>query len=314
MKLSFLDFGQTEKGSINAHKVIENLFSISAKLDELGCYRYWLGEHYEVTNDVSWFSPRIILPLILANTENLRVGAGGELIKYHAPLTLAHDYILLNALFNGRIDLGIAKGGKLPDNIEKELYVNDTSTAVFIEKIKKTAAYLNEDKTSEIQMPLQGTAKPQMWFLGAARNSFESIAKLKGNLSMSIFHKPQLLEDKNIARDYKEMFYNLNGYEPEVSVSVLCFCVNSEKEKQSVLKELKTRQTPEVIEKSTIVDSAENMFYRLQEISDLFGVDEILTHNDSNHLQEKNDILQLFEFAQKYRNENIPTLNKLAVA
>jgi len=310
MQLSFLEFGNVSEVKVNAHKIIENLFEFSAALDKMNAKRLWLGEHYGIDQRVSWFSPRQLLPLLLANTESLVIGSGGELINYHSPLHIAHDYILLSALFGDRVDLGMAKGTRLPAEVEDGVgYTVENWMESFHDKIEKVYSIIYEEDKRALTMPLEGVQTPNLWFLGPRRHDYPKIIDVKGNLALSLHHDNKLIEDPRVLLDYRDQFYERHGYYPQVLVSVACYCVDSESEKNMILKRLESSYMRNSIQVGALVDYAENIYERLVEISKIFGIDEVMIHNDSREIEEKNKVLRIFECCyndqQKDLSENI---------
>ncbi len=81
---------------------------LTAKQAEwLGYSRYWLTEHH--TRDVAHSTPEILIPIIAGATSAIRVGVAGTLLRYHNPYRIARSFKFLEALFPGRIDLGISR-------------------------------------------------------------------------------------------------------------------------------------------------------------------------------------------------------------
>lgn len=302
MELSFLDFGNVSDKKVNSHLMIENLFSMAAQLDQLGCKRMWLGEHYGIDQRVSWFSPRQILPLLLANTEQMRIGSGGEIITYHSPLLLAHDYTFLSAIFGDRVDIGLAKSIKLPEKIEKGMCTYlDNPPETFIEKVEKIRLYLQNEEQHDILMPLVGVKKPKMWFLGTRRHRYDWLIDMEGNLAQSLHHAYQLLDDPGVLTDYQDQFEERHGYRPEVLLSVACYCVDSAAERARKIEELQSTYLKNSIDKGALIDSPENIYHRLVEIKEHFGLTEIMIHNDSREIEEKNRVLSIFEYAAQQK-------------
>lgn len=68
----------------------------------------WLAEHHE--KHYAYACPEILIPAIAAVTERIRVGSAGVLMHFHSPLKIAESFRMLEALYPGRIDLGVAAG------------------------------------------------------------------------------------------------------------------------------------------------------------------------------------------------------------
>ena len=76
--------------------------------DELGYRRYWLAEHHNMPA-VAATNPPVLIAMVAAATERIRVGSGGVMLPNHAPLVVAEQFALLEAAYPGRIDLGIGR-------------------------------------------------------------------------------------------------------------------------------------------------------------------------------------------------------------
>jgi len=76
--------------------------------DETAYHRYWLAEHHNMPA-VAATSPPVLIAMVAAATERIRVGSGGVMLPNHAPLVVAEQFALLEAAYPGRIDLGIGR-------------------------------------------------------------------------------------------------------------------------------------------------------------------------------------------------------------
>ena len=76
--------------------------------DDLGFTRYWLAEHHNMPA-VAATNPPVLIAMVAAATERIRVGSGGVMLPNHAPLVVAEQFALLEAAYPGRIDLGIGR-------------------------------------------------------------------------------------------------------------------------------------------------------------------------------------------------------------
>src|SRR5207245_10995665 len=79
---------------------------LARHVDGLGYVRYWLAEHHNLAS-VASPAPDVMIGQIAAVTKNLRVGSGGVMLPNHAPLVVAERFKMLEALFPGRIHLGL---------------------------------------------------------------------------------------------------------------------------------------------------------------------------------------------------------------
>lgn len=107
IKLSILDIGTKLQGN-DASRTLKDSTERIQLADELGYTRYWFAEHHNTANQVST-SPELMIAHGAANTERIRVGAGGIMMPNHSPLKVAENFSLLEALYPGRVDLGIGR-------------------------------------------------------------------------------------------------------------------------------------------------------------------------------------------------------------
>jgi luciferase family oxidoreductase group 1 len=87
---------------------LRNSLDLARLADQLGCTRYWLAEHHNIASIAS-SAPEIMIGQIAAATTHIRVGSGGVMLVNHAPLMVAERFKVLEALFPGRIDLGLGR-------------------------------------------------------------------------------------------------------------------------------------------------------------------------------------------------------------
>ncbi len=87
---------------------LRNSLDLAQLADRLGYKRYWVAEHHNLANIAS-SSPEIMIGQTAALTSHIRVGSGGVMLPNHAPLMVAERFKVLEALFPGRIDLGLGR-------------------------------------------------------------------------------------------------------------------------------------------------------------------------------------------------------------
>ena len=87
---------------------LRNSLDLARLADHLGYKRYWLAEHHNLASIAS-SAPDIMIGQIAAATTRIRVGSGGVMLVNHAPLMVAERFKVLEALFPGRIDLGLGR-------------------------------------------------------------------------------------------------------------------------------------------------------------------------------------------------------------
>jgi luciferase family oxidoreductase group 1 len=105
--LSILDLSPVAEGSTGA-QALHNSLDLARFADGLGFKRYWVAEHHNLPSIAS-SAPDIMIGQIAAITRNMRIGSGGVMLPNHAPLMVAERFKVLEALYPGRIDLGLGR-------------------------------------------------------------------------------------------------------------------------------------------------------------------------------------------------------------
>lgn len=109
MQFSILDQSPVSTG-MTAGDALANTLDLASRAESLGFERYWVSEHH---NDHAFAhaAPEILVTRIAAATKRMRIGSGGVLLGHYSPYKVAEQFNLLEALFPGRIDLGIGRAG-----------------------------------------------------------------------------------------------------------------------------------------------------------------------------------------------------------
>jgi luciferase family oxidoreductase group 1 len=105
--LSVLDLSPVSAGS-SAAQALHNTLDLARLADRLGFTRYWVAEHHNLPAIAS-SAPDIMIGQIAAVTTHMRIGSGGVMLPNHAPLMVAERFKVLEALYPGRIDLGLGR-------------------------------------------------------------------------------------------------------------------------------------------------------------------------------------------------------------
>jgi luciferase family oxidoreductase group 1 len=105
--LSILDLAPVPDGS-DVSRALANTIDLARQAERLGYNRYWLAEHHNMAGIAS-AATSVVIGAVAAATTSIRVGAGGVMLPNHAPLVIAEQFGTLNALYPGRIDLGLGR-------------------------------------------------------------------------------------------------------------------------------------------------------------------------------------------------------------
>ncbi len=181
--LSILDLSVVTSGTPPS-VALRNSIDLARHADRLGFTRYWLAEHHSLPS-VASPAPEIMIGQIAAATTRIRVGSGGVMLPNHAPLMVAERYKMLEALFPGRIDLGI---GRAPGTDQVTAYalrrrLDGREGDDFLERLHELTLWETRDfpaghpYNNVTAMP-DDAPLPPIWLLGSSGYSAELAAQV----------------------------------------------------------------------------------------------------------------------------------------
>jgi luciferase family oxidoreductase group 1 len=172
MRLSVLDQSPIIAGHTPAQAIHATL-ELAQAAERLGYHRYWLAEHHAMQS-LADPCPEILLGQIGARTSRIRVGTGGVLLPYYSPLKVAEVFRMLEALYPGRVDLGIgrAPGG---DQLTAQALSRGHYTFAedFPQQVRDLAGFLDGTLApahpfARVKAQPAGDGVPEMWLLGSS--------------------------------------------------------------------------------------------------------------------------------------------------
>src|ERR1700739_2206191 len=180
---SVLDLSVVTSGTKPA-TALRNSIDLACHADALGYVRYWLAEHHNLAS-VASPAPEIMIGQIAAVTKNIRVGSGGVMLPNHAPLMVAERFKMLEALFPGRIDLGLGRApgtdGTTAFALRSRLDRREGDD--FLERLHELTLWETRDFppthpfNKVVAMP-DDTPLPPIWLLGSSDYSSELAAQV----------------------------------------------------------------------------------------------------------------------------------------
>ena len=181
--LSILDLSVVTTGTKPA-AALRNSIDLARHADALGYVRYWLAEHHNLSS-VASPAPDLMIGQIAAVTSRIRVGSGGVMLPNHAPLVVAERFKMLEALFPGRIDLGLGRApgtdGATAHALRSRLDRREGDD--FLERLHELTLWETRDfppghpYNNVVAMP-DDTPLPPIWLLGSSDYSSELAAQV----------------------------------------------------------------------------------------------------------------------------------------
>jgi luciferase family oxidoreductase group 1 len=107
LAVSVLDLVGMRTGE-SASSAIGRSVDLARHVEQWGYKRYWLAEHHSISGLACSATP-VLIGHVAGATKTIRVGSGGVMLPNHAPLVVAEQFGTLEALYPGRIDLGLGR-------------------------------------------------------------------------------------------------------------------------------------------------------------------------------------------------------------
>jgi luciferase family oxidoreductase group 1 len=245
MRLSVLDQSPVIAGSSPA-RAIEETLKLARSVEALGYARYWLAEHHAIAA-LGDPCPEILLARLGAETSRMRIGTGGVLLPYYSAFKVAEIFRMLEALYPGRIDLGIGRapggdartaravgGGRFPDaeHFPQQVW----------ELVGHLDGTLPEDHPERgVRLQPAGTTVPEVWLLGSSDYSGLLAAQLGLRFAFAHFINPH--GGDLVMQAYKERFRPAARRDADphtlLCCSVICCETDAEAERQAKVIDLR---------------------------------------------------------------------------
>ncbi|WP_405578953.1 LLM class flavin-dependent oxidoreductase [Streptomyces sp. NBC_01190] len=130
---SVLDRSRIREGE-DASRALRETVAFAGRLEALGYHRFWVSEHHGVPG-VAGSAPTVLAAAVAAATSRIRVGTGGVMLPNHQPLVVAEQFGVLEALYPGRIDMGLGRSVGFTEGIRKALGRGKEAVGEFDEKL-----------------------------------------------------------------------------------------------------------------------------------------------------------------------------------
>jgi alkanesulfonate monooxygenase SsuD/methylene tetrahydromethanopterin reductase-like flavin-dependent oxidoreductase (luciferase family) len=139
VRLSLLDRSRTRTGHPEG-AALTHTVERAVAAEELGYRRFWVAEHHGVPGVASG-APAVLLAAIGAHTATIRLGSGGVMLPHHQPLVVAEQFLMLAALYPGRIDLGLGRSLGFTAPVRRALRRSGDEPDTFADDVVLLEAY-----------------------------------------------------------------------------------------------------------------------------------------------------------------------------
>ena len=170
-RLSLLDLVPVVEGGA-VSQALANAADLGRHAESLDFDRYWCAEHHGM-NGIASAATSIVIGHVAAATSTIRVGAGGIMLPNHSPLVIAEQFGTLDALFPGRIDLGLGRAPGSDQRVARALRRTlETDANAFPQDVLELQSYFADANGSGGQTGITATpgagANVEMWILGSS--------------------------------------------------------------------------------------------------------------------------------------------------
>ncbi|MEP2990559.1 MAG: LLM class flavin-dependent oxidoreductase [Parasphingorhabdus sp.] len=213
VKFSILDLSPVPQGS-NVKTALDRSLSLAQHAEALGYERFWMAEHHGMEGIAS-AATSVALSHIGHGTKTIRIGAGGIMLPNHSPIVIAEQFGTLEALFPGRVDLGLGRAPGSDQRMAMALRRNlNTDANEFPRDVVELQALLEGDEQLPIQAtPGQGSKVP-LYILGSSLFGAQLAAALGLPYAFASHFAPQMLDQalEIYRRDFKPSSQLLEPY------------------------------------------------------------------------------------------------------
>jgi luciferase family oxidoreductase group 1 len=204
--------------------------------DSAGYSRYWIAEHHNTPSYASP-APEVLIAAIAARTKRIRVGSGGVMLSHYSPLKVAEQFSSLQALFPGRIDLGVgrAPGGSSLSTHALGYPAAPRGAERYPEQLddllQMLRGPLSEGHRFAGLKAMPGNALPPTpWVLGSGSGSTRLAGALGAGFVLALFIGTEH-RGPDIIASYRQAF-RASGFmrQPEAMLAAAVICADSREE------------------------------------------------------------------------------------
>ncbi len=242
--LSVLDQSPVIAGHTAADAIAATI-ELAQLADDLGYTRYWCAEHHGLLG-VCNPSPEVLLARLGSVTRRIRIGSGGVMLPYYSPFKVAEQFLMLEALFPERVDLGVgrAPGGDMrtAQAVAAGAYNRgDQFTQQVSDLVGLMDGTLPTDHLMHgVVLQPQIATRPQLWVLGSSDFGGALAAQL--GLRFSFAHFINAHFGHLVADAYRKQFTAGHEAKPYLAAAVFVICADTEAEAAALEKAVDLRR------------------------------------------------------------------------
>lgn len=168
---------------------------LARNVERFGYRRFWVAEHHNMTGIAS-AATSVVIAHVAGGTSTIRVGSGGIMLPNHAPLVIAEQFGTLEALFPGRIDLGLGRAPGTDQRTWRALRREPDAAESFPRDVQELQALLGPVRPGQpIQAVPGGGCNVPIWILGSSTFGAQLAAALGLPYAFASHFAPRELDD-----------------------------------------------------------------------------------------------------------------------
>ncbi|MFT3922111.1 MAG: LLM class flavin-dependent oxidoreductase [Myxococcales bacterium] len=225
--LSVLDLSPIVEGA-TASQALRNSLELAQHAERLGFTRFWLAEHHNFPG-VASAATAVVIAHLAGGTSRIRLGAGGIMLPNHAPYVIAEQFGTLEALFPGRIDLGLGRAPGSDLLAQHALRRDPRSADRFAEDVGELMHWFRDDPGAQVQAVPGAGAQVPLWILGSSLFGAQLAARFGLPFSFASHFAPAQLDEA--VRLYRAQFRpSAQQPEPRVMLGLNVIAADSDDE------------------------------------------------------------------------------------
>ena len=223
--LSVLDLVPVREGG-TVNEALAASVELAQAAEQLGYRRLWVAEHHAM-DGIAGGATSVVLARIGATTSTIRIGSGGIMLPNHTPFQIAEQFGTLDAIYPGRVDLGLGRAPGAGPELQRALRKNLHQAAeLFPQDVVELRALLTGDLDLAIKATPGYGAAVELWILGSSLFGASLAAKLGLPYAFAAHFAPDHL-DAALAL-YRQRFEpSAQLARPHVMVAMNVFCADT---------------------------------------------------------------------------------------
>lgn len=309
LKLSVLDQSTSSKGQTE-DQAIRDTIELAQLCEKLGYNRFWVSEHHDHPSIIGT-APEIVMAAIAQSTDRIRIGSAGIMLPHYAPLKVAEQFRVLEAIAPGRIDLGLGRAPGSDGKTAHALNPNAVADAEhFPANVRDLIDWVSCRPLTEghpflgIQAHPTSDTSPEVWLLGTSDYG----AQVAAHFGVPYCFAHFITDGRGVERAFEIYRDNYQPSArhptPQASVCVWALAAESEPEAERLFtsrahwKLSRDRGTPQAVEspddianfqysdsekrrldelrESALIGSGSQLVTQLQTLADGYSIDEVV--------------------------------------